>query len=126
MIGCARESFDEIPAAARALFHPVNGDGSRIAYLSYLESSKLFECVSQEVIQSYRASEPPADKPKQEEDLRIPHGLGEVSHEGENKEPGEKIISLNTDGKIRERERKKRAEEGEREKERSGFEVTHT
>lgn len=54
------------------------------------------------MIQSYRASEPPADKPKQEEDLQIPPlRLGEVSHEGENKEAGEEIISLDTDRKIR-------------------------
>lgn len=48
------------------------------------------------MIQSYRASEPPADKPKQEEDLQIPHSSGEVSHGGENKKAGEEIISLST------------------------------
>lgn len=48
------------------------------------------------MIQSYRASEPLADKLKQEEDLPIPHSSGEISHGGENKKAGEEITSLST------------------------------
>ena len=100
MIACVRKSFDEIPAVVCLFFfHTVNGEGSWIPLPVILTALKaLAMCFSEG---DSKLESLPQTNPNTKKIYRYPRSLGEVSHEGENKEAGEEIISLDTDRKIR-------------------------
>ena len=99
MIVCVRKSFDEIPAAVCLFFHTVNGEGSWIPLPAILRAFTMCFSEGDSKLKSRRASRRQTQTRRRFTDT--PVSLGEVSHEGENKEAGEEIISLDTDRKIR-------------------------
>lgn len=102
MIVSVRKSFDGIPAVVCLFFHTVNGEGSWIplpVILTALRALTMRFSEGDSKLKSRRASRRQTQTRRRFTDT--PESLGEVSHEGENKEAGEEIISLDTDRKIR-------------------------
>lgn len=100
MIAYVRKPFDEIPAVVLAFPH-----SKRRKKLNPLPV--ILKTLKVVFLRGwFKGTEPaslPQTNPNKKKIYRCPRSLGEVPHEGENKEAREELIFLNTDRKIREK-----------------------